>query len=65
MLFWNMNRAVSEKKRGNFDYVSACRGGGARMPIQRKILRWKQYEGDVSGGGNAKKGVDVLDEVKG
>ena len=25
-------------------------GGGAQMPIRRKILRWKQFERDVRGG---------------
>ena len=42
-------RCVATPPRENFDYVSARRGG-ARMTIQRKILCWKQYEGDVCGG---------------
>ena len=37
-------------------------GGGARIPIRRKIFRCKQYEGYVLGGVDAKKGVDVFSE---
>ena len=41
---------VAKKNGENCGYITACRGG-AQMKIRRKILFWKQYEGDFRGGG--------------
>ena len=35
------------KTRGKISTPYRHAGGGTQMPIQRKILRWKQIEGEV------------------
>ena len=40
-------RRCVAKTPGGVSTMYRQAGGGARMPIQRKILFWKQYEGDV------------------